>query len=422
MSVDRPGAWIHRANLLMEQGRFDEAERILMGVLSHDPDAPEILHLLAYCQSRQAGSEARALETIERAIALEPDEAEHHALRSHVLRDLRRLDDALAAADESIRLDPHLTDTHVARGWVRYRQERWADAEASAREALAIDPDDPPATFLLTESLRLQGRVSQNRAGVAVMLGRDPLDPVGHVSAGWAALQAGERDAAERHFLEALRLDPRSEAAREGLLESFKSRAPWYRAWLRVNLWLARFSRGNRWLILIGLFLVVRFSRSMLRGPLAPFGALLTVLWLGLVLWVHLASGTANAIVLLDGRARHALRPRERLEAIAVGGGVFGGLLLMVVALVTSMRPLAPLGMGLFGSAIPFAYTFTNDSRPGSILFGCIGVLALAAGVVGCAAQVWPGIPVTLATGLAGAAFLAVILTTWIVNVPALKH
>jgi tetratricopeptide (TPR) repeat protein len=421
MSTDRPEIWTQRATMLVQQGRFDEAERAYFDALRGDPEDPSLLHMLAFCQYRQPGSEARALETIGRAIALEPESADHHALRSNVLAELRRLPEALDAAHEATRLDPALTDGHIARGWVRYRQQRWAEAEASARAALEIDPDDAQATFLLAEALRLQGRESENRGAVGVMLGRDPLDPAAHISAGWSALQAGDRDAAERHFLEALRIDPRLDAAREGLLEAFKSRAPWYRAWLRLNLWAARFSSANRWLIILGLFALVRFSRSVLRGPWAPLGALLTVLWMGLVLWAHLASGTANAIVMLDSRARHALRSREKLEAIAVGGGVFGGLLLLLIGV--ALPPLRPLGMGVFGAAIPFAHTFTNDARAGAVIFGCVAVLALTAGAVNAAAVASPGsVSPGVAGGLASIAFLAVMLTTWLVNVPALKR
>jgi tetratricopeptide (TPR) repeat protein len=420
---ERPEASHHRLTMLIDQGRFAEAEPVAGEVLAHEPDDADTLHLLAFCQYRQDGRERHALETIDRTIAIAPDDAGHHALRALVLVELNRHGDALTAADEAIRLDPSLIDGYTARSRVHVSQQRWAEAEASAREALAIDPDHAWATLLLAESLRLQGRAGENQQAVGTMLSRDPLDPHAHVSAGWAALQSGEREDAERHFLEALRIDPRLDSARTGLLEAFKMRAPWYAAWLRMNLWMARFSERSRWLIFIGLFLLVRFARAMFRGSLAPVGALITVLWLAFALWAHLAPGTANALVLMDSRARHALRTRDRLEAIAVGGGVFVGLALVVLSVALHVRLLAPLGMGLFGAAIPFAHTFTNDSPAGRALFGSVGALALAAGLIGGVAVQWPAlVPGGLAAGLGGAALLAVVLSTWLSSVPALSR
>lgn len=423
MSDDRSSAWRHRVVQLVEQGRFGEAEAACGELLRQDPDDAGALHLLAFCQYRQEGREPQALATVERVIALEPDESTHHALRANVLAHLRRLDEALAAANEAIRLDPGDPEGYTSRGWVKFRRERWAEAEQDARAALELDPDRAAATFLLSESLRLQGREGENVESVGVHLRRDPLDPAAHVSAGWAALQRGETKAAEEHFLEALRLDPRMEMARFGLLESFKSRAPWYRVWLRLNLWAARFSGRNRLLVMLGLFALVRFGSSVFRGPLAPVGLLLTVLWLGLALWSHLASCTANTMVLLDARARHALRPPERRLGLFAGGAFFAGVACMVAGLFGPLRPLGPLGAGLFGASIPFAHTFTNASNAGRWVFGAIGALALIAGLTASVAAGWPELlPDGASSALTTIAVLAVVASTWLVNVPALKE
>jgi Tfp pilus assembly protein PilF len=423
MSEGRPDALVHRVTQLLEQRRYEECEHACRELLARDPDDTWMLYLLAMAQYQQDGGEPRALETIDRAIALEPNMSLHHALRSGVLRHLDRVEEALVAADEAIRLAPDNPDGHVARGWALYFREQWADAEECARRALAIDPDDGPAAYLLSESLRLQGKGEENRDAVSGHLARDPLDPVAHVSAGWSALQRGDRDVAEQHFLEALRLDPRMDAARDGLLQSFKSRAPWYRAWLRLNLWMARFSRGNRWLIMIGLFVAARFARVLLRGPWAPLGAMIGFLWLGLSLWSHLASGTASALVLLDRRARLALRPPERLEAVFSGGGVFAGVALMLVGALVHQWALLAVGMGLFAGAIPFAHTFTNDSSHGRLLFGGLGALAVLAGLAVAASLTFPAaMPRDVANGMAAIAFVGVILSTWLANAPALNR
>lgn len=422
MSEDASTRGRLRVSMLLQQGRFADAEQACREVLAQDPDDSLMTYLLALSQYRQDGGEPRALPTVDRAIALEPGSATSHALRARILTEMDRLDDALTSAETAVRLDPDDTDGHTARGFVRFRRQDWPGAEQSARDALAIDPEDLAAAHLLTESLRIQGRASENLEVLEERLARDPLEPNAHVSLGWRALQADQRDDAERHFLEALRLDPGHDAARAGLLEAFKSRAPWYRAWLRLNLWAQRFSRTSRWAVMIGLYLALRFSRVVFTGALAPVGYVLTALWLLLALWSHLASGSANFIVLLDSRARHALRRRERLEAVAVGGCLLLGLFMTLAAAVPGSGPVPLAGLLVFGASIPFAYTFTNDSVAGSRLFGGIaGFTLLAAALVLLSGFAPSVVPPSFATLPIGIAALGVIATTWISSIPALR-
>ena len=69
-----------RAELLVDQGRWAEAERSLREALVQEPNDAEALFMLAACQYRMDGREKDALETIERAIAVEPSESSLHAL------------------------------------------------------------------------------------------------------------------------------------------------------------------------------------------------------------------------------------------------------------------------------------------------------------------------------------------------------
>jgi tetratricopeptide (TPR) repeat protein len=409
--------------MLLQQGRYVDAEFAGREALARDPDDAFLLYMLALAQYQQDDGEVRALPTANRAIALEPADASYHALRSRILLELHRLDEADASADEAIRLGPGETEGHVARGFVRFRRQDWAGAEKCAREALELDPEDGGAAHLLTESLRLQGRANENREVLEERLARDPLDPNAHVSLGWRALQADRRDAAEEHFLEALRLDPGHEAARIGLLEAFKSRAPWYRAWLRLNLWSQRFSQQSRWFVIGGLFVLTRFARVLFKGPLAPIGLLATVLWLFFALWSHLASGSANFIVLLDSRARHALRRPERLEAVAVGGCMCLGLLLGVIGMLPGTFLVSAAGLFAFAASIPFAYTFTNKSLAGSRLFAGVAAVSLLAGAMILVAHVAPmSMPPTAISAIVMVAAGGVIATTWLANVPALRR
>ena len=134
-------------------------------------------------------------------------------------------------------------------------------------------------------------------------------DPHTHASAGWAALQRGERRAAEVHFREALRLSPGFESAREGLLTSFRSRSPLYRAYLRYCFAMQRIGRGRQLAVIIGAYIAMRLG-SYIKGGV---GSAVCVIYFLFVLWVWVAKAAGNFLLLFDSFARHALRRKRPL-------------------------------------------------------------------------------------------------------------
>ena len=126
---------------------------------------------------------------------------------------------------------------------------RHADAETAAREALALDPDSSGAANLLSHALRIQGKSGENEGRIEAMLARDPESDDNHCAAGWQALQSGKREQAQTHFMEALRLNPENDLAREGMLEAFKARSPLYRSYLKWAFWMASQSQARQWAV-----------------------------------------------------------------------------------------------------------------------------------------------------------------------------
>ena len=59
---------------------------------------------------------AWAISENRRAISLRPDYAEAHSNRGNVLKDLGRLDEAMASYDRAIRLKPDYAEAHSSRG------------------------------------------------------------------------------------------------------------------------------------------------------------------------------------------------------------------------------------------------------------------------------------------------------------------
>jgi tetratricopeptide (TPR) repeat protein len=398
-----------------ELNRLGDAERHFKDALAEDPNDDFALQQLAMTIHMQDDREREALEVIDRAIGVDPNDAYHHACRAFILCSLDRGPDALKSARTARELDPYLDAAITAEAQAHLVMKNWAQAERAAREALAIDPDEAAPANLLSHALRMQGKSAENDAQIAGLLERDPENEHTHFNAGWSALNRGDHRAAEIHFREALRLNPSFDPAREGLLTSFRARSPIYRGYLNYCLWMSRLKKGAQWAVIIGLYVGFRILRNIADRFSPSLAISIGVLYFLFVLWVFVADAVGNFILLFDRSARHALRKPEKIEAAVVGGGIVAGITLLIPGIVFDFASAAILGDGLILAAIPLSMVFTNRARPGVFLFSAVAACVLvgtALLLVGARA----GEPVAL-FGLFG-----VIASTWLSSVPFLRQ
>lgn len=411
--------------LLQEQGRLKEAEACFYSVLGQEPENDFIYSRLALCQLSQEGKRKEALKSINEAIRLRADESYYHSVKSLILADLRDGKGALESADTAIGFDPEDALALSAKANAFCQMDRWAETEEWSRRALAMDSDHGLAANLLTHSLRMQGKSAENQFAVEQQLAADPENSFAHINAGWGALQQGDHRKAEEHFREALRLDPEAEMAREGLIESFKARSLFYRLYLSYCFFMQRFTGGKQWMIIIGLYLVYQVSRNLLERVSPILAGVLALLWLALVMWVWLAPGIGNFLILLDRSARLALSRGEKWQGVAVGGGLLLGILALAGGFALDAIPVLLGGIGLLASTIPASLALDNDSRAGRWLFGSLlGATYLVTAIIvsvesfgGSGEGLHP-----LTTGLGLATLVAAFACTWLGNVRSLRQ
>jgi tetratricopeptide (TPR) repeat protein len=416
MSEEAVFSHIQRGLHLQNVRRYTEAEAAYKEALSRDPENDFALHQLAIVQWQQGNRTKEALQTIQQAIRVAPNESEHHALAALLHGEAEAPKAGLPHAEEAVRLDPTSPFAFFVKAQLLLHLRRLPEAEAAAREALSHDPNHSGAATVLSHALRLQGRTAENASQIAGMLERDPEDDDHHAAAGWNALQAGKYQDAQVHFREALRINPENEFAREGLIEAFRARSTVYRAYLRWALWMQSKSDKFQWAVIIGLYILSRSARSIFTGPYWPIAALIAGLYFLFVLWVHIAKGVGNFMILSDSFARMALRRAEKLEAWVVGGFVALAVPLGCLGAVIGSPMLLILAGTLIAAAIPFAHTFTNRVPIGRWVFGTMGAFIL---VVGLLFTISPWVRVldkdTMMT-LLTAALWVWIISTWLPN------
>ncbi|MCH7936948.1 MAG: tetratricopeptide repeat protein [Proteobacteria bacterium] len=155
-----------------DAGRLKEAEAGLSEILRRRPDVPEALHLLALIELRTDRAEAAAGH-LEKAIALLPGSADLHNLLGGALKELRRLDDAMAAYRRAIDINPGHVEAHVNLGAAFHDSCRLDEARESFRRALDIDPGYAAAHENLGMTLLLDGRLEEGWAEYAWRSGKD---------------------------------------------------------------------------------------------------------------------------------------------------------------------------------------------------------------------------------------------------------
>jgi predicted TPR repeat methyltransferase len=154
------------AKSLLAKGEFDPAENLLSTILSVLPDEPRALHLMGALRNLR-GQSVEALDLLERAIALMPDDAAVHNDIGIVYTRLKRLPDAMAAYVRSAELseragnDPKMT----ARAYENIgRLQLFTDviaAENSFRRSIDEAPEFGLSWYGLSEALIRQDRIAE---------------------------------------------------------------------------------------------------------------------------------------------------------------------------------------------------------------------------------------------------------------------
>jgi len=136
----------------LRAGRSGAAEGIARQVLAVVPGHPEALHVRGLAELHRGAAEA-AIRTLEAAAAAAPRTASIQTSLGHTLLELKRHDEAAAAAERALALAPDLVPAHHLLGITRYIQGDREAAVASLRTALRLAPDHQPSHVALSDAL-----------------------------------------------------------------------------------------------------------------------------------------------------------------------------------------------------------------------------------------------------------------------------
>jgi spermidine synthase len=207
------------AGVAPQLGRRAEALAWFEERASAEPKNAHLAMELALMLSDR-GDHARAVALGETAAQLAPDDLKIADAQMKVIvaaKDLPRLS---AFADRMISRFPGLPASHYYRAQSLFVQRRADEALAEIRVALAAHPDDARAEQLLgTMCLALQDEDCA-RTQLTAAMAHDPRDPTPYVRLGELHMRHSDPSTASNYFAQAIYLDERSEAARQGLRDA----------------------------------------------------------------------------------------------------------------------------------------------------------------------------------------------------------
>lgn len=147
------------AQQLSASGQVDEALKILERLRGYHPEekcgqeeefffACNLMNSFTIAYDR-AGFPAKALETIQRGLSINPEFIPFHFTIANLYRQERKLDESLAHIDRAIELNPSRGYAHEQRGRLLFGLARYDEAKAAFETALQFEPGKRTTLFYL---------------------------------------------------------------------------------------------------------------------------------------------------------------------------------------------------------------------------------------------------------------------------------
>lgn len=374
---------LQRAQLLVDQNRFDLAEQEIGQVLVDDPQNAMAHLLLSICY-KHTQRYKEATREAEMAIQLQPDNSRCHLILASVYLMRDRYAEAQTAVEEALRLDPYDESNYAIMSSIQFEQRHWSAALEYAEKGLEIDPDDPTCLSMRSLSLERLGKGDVAVQSAEESLARNPDDSYAHATHAWALLNKGEHKQAQESFREALRLDPTNEFARQGMIKALNANNFLFRMILKWYTFIGRMSGGIQWAIILGLFFGQQILSQLSTAipAIKPFVTPIIFLYFAFCITTWIADPLFNTLLRFNRFGKFLLDKRQIMSSNVMAGMVaFGLLLSIVLCLVWHDEPVLGFMIGLgyaFFMLLPISATFhCDDGYPMIIMIAVTAVVGL---------------------------------------------
>ncbi|MDR0507233.1 MAG: tetratricopeptide repeat protein [Dysgonamonadaceae bacterium] len=311
---------IRRISMLLMHHQNDEAEKLLMQILTETPNNDSAKYYLSLCKT-ESGKIKEAMQLIEEAIGLCPENADYFHQKAILHSRLNQNQQAYDNIEQAIALNPQDADYWSFKAILLYDDKQYGQALAAADTGLEHDAENSDCMNLRSLALGKLGRTEEAEQTIQNTLGNNPNDPFSFSSKGYLELQKGKSKKALESFREALKINPEYSYAKAGMIEALKSRFFLYRWFYMFYEWLGRQSSGLQWGLIIGIWIVQNISSRIAssNSSLSLVFSFITYFLFTFVLITWIMAPLSNLFLCLNPYGRFALSKQQKITAYVTG-------------------------------------------------------------------------------------------------------
>ncbi len=188
-----------------QNGRYGDAEKLAISISKQFPRHNFSLKVLGEVL-KQTGRISESLVASQKAVGINPQDAEAHNNLGATLQKLGRLEEAEASCRQAIALQPDYAGADFNLGVILQELGRLEEAEASYRQAIGLEPDFAEAHYNLGIPLQELGRLEEAEASYRQAIALKPDFAEAHNYLGNTLKELRKLDEAEASYRQAIAL------------------------------------------------------------------------------------------------------------------------------------------------------------------------------------------------------------------------
>lgn len=379
---------LQRVELLISQGRTEDANQQIRSFLEDDPTSEYGRYLLAFILYFQGKSK----ESEKIVIHLQQEDPENPAYLA-LLAEINLREEELDLAEEKgkmlLQMSPYQVQFHNLMSRIKFAQRYYDTALKYANSALEIDPENLEALNQKTLLAGMLGDKQSAKNTILEALEKNPEDPYTIANHANQLLKEGNVKESLERFKEALSLNPNNTLARYGMQEAMKSKFFLYKLFYKYFDMMGRLTANGSWGFVIGTYVLYRVLNYVSRTNevLSPFVTPLMYLLLAFFVLSWIINPLMNLYLMTNSYGRLLLDQDDKKMAQYTGASLL--IALVGFGLYFTLGGYTNLMAGIFfvGMMIPlgsFLAPYDEDKKKKLTLF-TIGILLI--GVLGIVLQ-----------------------------------
>lgn len=374
---------LSKIQILIQQKKFVEAEKILSDLLSQDPNNIHFLGSLAEVNMHLDKLD-NANSIIDNAIGISPDSHFLYYIKSHILIQQDNFYEAQNLMSQAIELDSYNASYLALLANIKLGRKQFSQALEIANQALEIDAENLLALNTRSSALNKLNRSAESYDTIKGALRGDPNNAYTHANYGWNLLEQGDHKKALEHFKEALTNDPTSKYAQAGMLEALKATNSVYRMFLKYAFFMSNLPAKFQWGVLIAFIFGLKILKTTainneeFRPVLVPIIIIIYVF--AFSTWIFEPIG--NLFLRFNKYGQLLLDKKEKMSSAFVAASL--GVFVAGIFLYLTLSDDVWLTIAVFGLAmsLPLGTMFSSSKNKNGLLIytitlGVVGIVAI---------------------------------------------